>query len=537
MLVQSLGCPAQEAPRSGLSKSAPNSCTAISFETPQEWCCQPISWRCLSACLSYAHWNFLSKSFSAVLLPQSTALLTLPAQDLFGSTHLSYLPSSSTELGSSGLSEAKPASQLAVLSLLLSCSSCPSTSVPKTEAEAFALQSTATGSDHVSCSLLSCLCSLLKQVRPFSAHLLSLLCQPPFPLLLFASILTKVHPVYFRLSLPICLRLNDLHSFSPPAAQETARQTINATQTLPGLGTRYTVSLDTVGRHAKSHQPRLSYPAACKSGLKRGQRGAGWRTSTGNPAARAVALPWDFTQLWQLRNPFMPHRKTDRAQLYPTTVPLCRGSSWGSLVSVLSWSGLGIELVHAGCFLLPVETSSLWAHISCSDADVSAHWTAHKGLSKSCAENRIPTHLAANAGPKHCISARSRQDKTVQENSSNMLEGTSGSAPLRHKHTQNHPFPSGRHCQHCADMAWPGQKLLCRKEPRKDLDMGSLACSDGDGNRAGVGVAPVPPADTDYRMHWWCVPTHASLWPCHPGTGGLLGPVWRQVCTQMRYTE
>lgn len=146
-------------------------------------------------------------------------------------------------------------------------------------------------------------------MRPFSAHLLSQLFQPPFPLL-FASIVTEVHPVYFRLSLPICLRLNDLHSSSPPAVQETDRQMINAMQTFPGLGTRYTVSLDRVGRHPKSHQPRLSYAAACKSGLKRGHRGAGHGTSMGNPAARAVVLPWDFTQLWQLRNPYLPHRQT-----------------------------------------------------------------------------------------------------------------------------------------------------------------------------------------------------------------------------------
>lgn len=96
--------------------------------------------------------------------------------------------------------------------------------------------------------------SLIRQVRPFPVHLLSLLFQPPFPLL-FASIITEVHPVYFRLSLSICLRLNDLHSFSPPAAQETARQMINATQTLPGLGTRNNASLDSVGHHPKSHQP------------------------------------------------------------------------------------------------------------------------------------------------------------------------------------------------------------------------------------------------------------------------------------------
>lgn len=52
-----------------------------------------------------------------------------------------------------------PASQMVVLSLLLSCSLCPSKPVSKTGAEAFALQSSATGSDRVSCSLLSCLCS------------------------------------------------------------------------------------------------------------------------------------------------------------------------------------------------------------------------------------------------------------------------------------------------------------------------------------------------------------------------------------------
>lgn len=176
-------------------------------------------------------------------------------------------------------------------------------------------------------------------MRPFSVHLLSQLFQPPLPLL--PSILPQVHPVYFRLSLPICLRLNDSHSFSPPAAQETARQMMNATQTLPGLGSRSTVSLGSAGRHAKSHQPRLSYAAACKSGLKRGQRGAGRRTSTGNPAARAVVLPWDFTQLWQLRNPSLPHRQTD------SCIP-----PQGAPVSVLSWSGLGIVLVHVFCCLL-----------------------------------------------------------------------------------------------------------------------------------------------------------------------------------------
>lgn len=51
------------------------------------------------------------------------------------------------------------ASQLAALSLLLSCSSCPSTLVPRTGAEVFALQSIATESDYVFCSHLSCLCS------------------------------------------------------------------------------------------------------------------------------------------------------------------------------------------------------------------------------------------------------------------------------------------------------------------------------------------------------------------------------------------
>lgn len=39
-----------------------------------------------------------------------------------------------------------------------------------------------------------------------------------------------------------------------------------------------------------------------------------------------------------------------------------------------------------------------------------------------------------------------------------------------------------------------------------DLNMGSLACRDGHGNRAGVGDAPVPPADPDYHMHY-----HVSL--------------------------
>lgn len=98
MLVQSLGCPAQEAPSSEFSHSAPYTRTTISFEIPQEWCCQPISWRCLSSCPSYTHWNLLPKPFPAVWLPQSTAFLTLPAQDLFGSAHLSHVPASSLQL-------------------------------------------------------------------------------------------------------------------------------------------------------------------------------------------------------------------------------------------------------------------------------------------------------------------------------------------------------------------------------------------------------------------------------------------------------
>lgn len=290
-------------------------------------------------------------------------------------------------------------------------------------------------------------------------------CSPPqsviptsFPLL-FASILTEMYPVYFRLSLPICLRLNDLHSFSPPAAQETARQMINATQTLPGPGTRYTVSLDSMGRHTKSHQPRLSYAAACKSGLKRGQRGAGHRTSMGNPAARAIVFPWDFTQL-QLRNPFLPHRQVGPCCIPPQDcfalrVPedcWCQPSPGMGLAQCCSMQDVSCLLRHLPS-KLTYPAVMLRLHTPHPHSLTQLHWTVHKGLSKSCAENRIHTDLTTNAGPKHCLSARSRQDKTVQENSSNTLGGSSGSASLGHRHPQNYSFPSGRYCQQCADVA------------------------------------------------------------------------------------
>lgn len=35
------------------------------------------------------------------------------------------------------------------------------------------------------------------------------------------------------------------------------------------------------------------------------------------------------------------------------------------------------------------------------------------------------------------------------------------------------------------------------KQPKADLNISSLAHSDGDGHGTGVGVAPVPPADPD----------------------------------------
>lgn len=166
---------------------------------------------------------------------------------------------------------------------------------------------------------LSCLCSPVQHLCYIRALLASeiFFCSPPRLIIPISF----PSPPILPLSSPKCIlftsdrvshlpQINDLHSFSPPAAQEMARQVINATQTLPGLETRYTISLDYVGRHAKSHQLQLSYAAACKSGLKRGQREAGCRMSMGNPAARAVALPQDPTLLQQLRNPFLPHRQT-----------------------------------------------------------------------------------------------------------------------------------------------------------------------------------------------------------------------------------
>lgn len=109
---------------------------------------------------------------------------------------------------------------------------------------------------------------------------------------------------------PVWHKLNDFYSFSPPAAQEMSRQMVNAAQTLSGLETRYSIRLDYVGRHAKSHQLRLSYAAACKSGLKGGQLEAACRTSLGNPAARAVVFPQGLILVEQLRNVFLPHRQT-----------------------------------------------------------------------------------------------------------------------------------------------------------------------------------------------------------------------------------
>lgn len=48
-------------------------------------------------------------------------------------------------------------------------------------------------------------------------------------------------------------------------------------------------------------------------------------------------------------------------------------------------------------------------------------------------------------------------DKTGQDNSSNMLGSSSGSAPLEHRHTQKHSFPSGRKCQ----LIWPDLAKSC----------------------------------------------------------------------------
>lgn len=166
----------------------------------------------------------------------------------------------------------------------------------------------------MSCSPLSCLCSPSAtaghcwQVRSFSVHLPSRLFQSPFPLLLICLHPHQSASCLLQTVSVICHKLRNLHSFSLPAAQETARQMINGSQTLPGLETRYTISLDYVGRHTKSHQ-LLSYAAACKSGLNRGQLEAGHKMSMGNSAARAVVLPQDPTLLQQLRNSSCP---TDR---------------------------------------------------------------------------------------------------------------------------------------------------------------------------------------------------------------------------------
>ena len=162
-------------------------------------------------------------------------------------------------------------------------------------------------------------------MRSFSAHLPSRLFPFPFPFLLFCLHPNRSASCLLETVSPICHKLNELHSFSSPAAQEMARQMINATQILPGLETRYTISLDYVGRHAKSHQLGLSYAAACKSGLKRGQQEAGHRMSMGNPAARAVALPQDLTMLQQLKNPFLPHRQT-RLSCNPLQCPFALGA-------------------------------------------------------------------------------------------------------------------------------------------------------------------------------------------------------------------
>lgn len=63
------------------------------------------------------------------------------------------------------------------------------------------------------------------------------------------------------------------------------------------------------------------------------------------------------------------------------------------------------------------------------------HWPAPKCLNKSCTgKKRIHPGLTANAGPKYCVSARSRQDKATQEAGSDVLGGCSGNAPLGNRH-------------------------------------------------------------------------------------------------------
>lgn len=158
MLVQSLGYPAQEALRSGLSHSAPNTCTAISFETPRNGAANPCPG---DICQHIPLTPTETFSLSLFLLfYYLRALPSLPCQPKLGVVI--------------SLISLLPASQLAALSLLLSCSSCPSTPVPETGAEAFALQSSATGSAHISCSLLSCLCC---SVHLCSREIFS--CSPP----------------------------------------------------------------------------------------------------------------------------------------------------------------------------------------------------------------------------------------------------------------------------------------------------------------------------------------------------------------------
>lgn len=179
MLVQSLGCPAQEVPSSGLSHSAPSTCTAISAANPS------LGDVCQHVPLTPTETRSLSLLQLSCYL---SALSSLPCQ-----------PRTSLEVLTS-LMSLLPASQLAALSLLLSCSSCPSTPVPKTGAEALAPQSIATGSDHVSCSHLSCLCSPVhlcsgkRDLFLFTSsvsysNFLSLSCLPPLSLrcILFTS--------------------------------------------------------------------------------------------------------------------------------------------------------------------------------------------------------------------------------------------------------------------------------------------------------------------------------------------------------------
>lgn len=123
---------------------------------------------------------------------------------------------------------------------------------------------------------------------------------------------------------PICHKLNDLHSFSPPAAQETARQMMNAVRTLPGLETRYAISLDCVGRHTKSHQLRLT--------LQHVNQGL-------NGVSEKVDVAWEILQqeilLFPRSHPTTAEKshsapETDKAQLHPTAVPLCCRISWSA---------------------------------------------------------------------------------------------------------------------------------------------------------------------------------------------------------------